>query len=131
MLYARFWQLIDASAIGGAVTRRREILEQTNPDRISVENVRAFFRVPHGVARSWCELAVREGVFSKRVGLLCPEDRHIVVALPNDAPIPPTIACKVCEAEEREEFDHPTVRMDRLPIYSLVRAGDADNEGAS
>src|SRR6476620_3245869 len=74
MLLEKFSDIIDHSSIGVAVAKRRELIENTDPRRIYVENIRSFFGIPRATARYLCEIAVRQGVFEKRVGYLCGND---------------------------------------------------------
>lgn len=68
----RFFDAIDRTPIGAFVARKREIVENTDPNRISVENVRSFFSIPRWLAAFLCEMAVREGAFAKHKAVHCP-----------------------------------------------------------
>lgn len=124
MLFERLSKLIDAAPIRRLVDRQRELVEKTDPDRIYVENVRAFFKLPHPLAYVLCEAAVREGFFKGRVGVLCPSDEHIVASYESEADIPDVVHCRVCEFEGRPEMKHETGGANRIKFYQLVGRHD-------
>lgn len=111
---------IDASWIGSAVERRVRLLDRTDPENIYVENIRSFFNMPFKVARFFCELAVREGVFTKRVGYLCPRHKNIIAYASPDATLPATVICRVCEAEGEEEYEFSPKALQTIEVYSVV-----------
>lgn len=117
-----FYRLINAPWFLRFVDRKRKAVEAINPNRIYVENVRAFFGFPHALARLLLETAVREGALERRVGLLCPHDRHIVASFSSDEDVPGSVFCLVCEAGGRDETEHLTARMERLTFYKLPAA---------
>ncbi|MBK7882475.1 MAG: hypothetical protein IPJ81_00530 [Chitinophagaceae bacterium] len=43
-----------------------QTIEKINPNKIYVENVRGFFKVPTFVAKLMCEMAVVDKVFIKK-----------------------------------------------------------------
>jgi len=59
------FERIDRSFIGRFVSRQQAIIEQSDPNKVTVENVAAFFCFPKPVAKFFCELAVRSGEFKK------------------------------------------------------------------
>lgn len=119
MWLERFSQLIDASPIGAAVERRKEILRNTDPQRIYVENVRRFFGIKTALAKALCELAVREGLFIRCVAILCPTDERVVEEPCGDDPLPETVHCDVCEGFNRERSDYPITECRRLDFYRV------------
>ena len=121
MWLERFLSLIDRTAVGAFVAKRHELLERTDPDRIYVENIRSFFGFPFPVAKALCELAVREGLFVRRVGLLCPNDpcRRLILALSPDEAVPATVNCQVCEVDERDPHEFPADALTHIVFYRL------------
>lgn len=101
------------------IDRKRKAVEAIDPQRIYVENVRAFFGFPEPVARLILETAVREGALERRVGLLCPYDRHIVKSVSSEEETPDAVPCLACEAEGRQEA-HSRSEMGALTFYRLV-----------
>lgn len=121
MWFERFWQLIDHSPIGVAVEKRRRLLEYTgDPARIYVENVRSFFGVSHGLAKTMCELAVRQGLFDRCSVLLCPHDERVLFETCSEDDGPPDeIACSICEAMEIEPSVFSPNDCRSMPFYRL------------
>ena len=124
MSLEKFWSLIDRSKIGEIVESRRLLLSRTDPDRIYVENIRSFFSIPKSWASFFCELAVREGVFGKKVGVLCGNDdcRRIILTVDDSADAPATLVCEVCEAlDVPAEGTFETKNLDQISFYHLIR----------
>lgn len=120
MFLERFLGLISSPPVERFVDRKRKIIEGTDPQRIYVENVRAFFGFPTRVARLLLDAAVREGSLERRVGVLCPEDRHIVESFATENDVPESVHCMSCEAEGRDVSDHPKGELGRQTFYRLV-----------
>ena len=69
MLLQKFLNLIDATPIGRVVANREELIEQLDPERIYIENVRSFFGISYSLARLLCEMAVESNYLSAAMGL--------------------------------------------------------------
>ncbi len=121
--FEAFLRIIDTPALRRFVDRKRNAVEAIDPQRIYVENVRAFFGFPHSLARLLLETAVREGALERRVGLLCPYDQHIIKSLSSGDETPDAVLCLVCEAEGREGT-HPRSTMGMLTFYRLVETSN-------
>ena len=119
MSLQRFLSLIDKTPIGAFVDRQQELLEQTDPDRIYVENIRAFFGIPFNVARALCDLAVREHIFVRKIGLSCPTDHRILLVVDSESEIPAKVRCEVCEANERDQYEYNGAELERVVFYKL------------
>lgn len=119
MWLERFSQLIEASPIGAVVERRKEILRNTDPQRIYIENVRSFFGISTTMAKALCELAVREGLFMRCTAILCPIDEQVVDEACDDDPLLETIHCDVCEGFGRERSDYLTKECKSLDFYRV------------
>jgi len=102
------------------VERKCKAIEDIDPQRFYVENVRAVFGLPQPVVRRLLDLAVREGVLERRIGVLCPHEAHMVAWYTSEDMIPKDISCDICEMEGREDHRHSGDEMDRLPFYRLV-----------
>lgn len=103
--------------------RKTEIIENTDPDRIYVENIRSFFRVPYTLARFFCEMAVREKFFKKKVGVFCTNDdcRRLIQTHDIRADINEEIICDICEDLEKEKFVFKKNDLDITEFYQLVK----------
>ena len=119
-----FLRLIDWPPVRRLVDRKREAVEAIDPQRIYVENVRAFFGFPHSVSRFLLETAVREGALERRVGVLCPHDRHIVESYPSEDAVPESVFCLACESQGREQPDHLRGELEKQTFYKLVSPGN-------
>lgn len=121
MSFTKFFDLIDRSFVGAIVRRKAELIEKTDPNRIWVENVRAFFGVPTGTARHFCEVAVREGAFVKKRALLCGNEdcRRVILSGDPDDPLPPTIECENCRDLEREPSSFLAADLPTMDFYQL------------
>lgn len=71
----------------GFLKRRLEVLDHMNPERIYVENVRAFLGVNKKVATWLCDKAVRDGYFSRWYAFEHPELHHTLFECPSDEDI--------------------------------------------
>jgi hypothetical protein len=123
MSFEKFFDWVDASPFGVAVHARKELLEHTDPDRIYVENIRSFFRLPFSTAKFLCDTAVRAGFFERCIGLECPNEacRRLIVAECSDAPLPASVTCEVCEGLERERFEFTKEECHAVVFYRLSR----------
>jgi hypothetical protein len=123
MLSAKFSDIIDRSVIGAAVTKRRELINKTDPRRIYPENIRSFFHIPRALAKFVCDIAVREGVFEKRIGYLCPNDDCHRMLADNSQDISPEeiLHCESCEALERNRFSFSPSECRQIEFYRLVK----------
>ena len=101
------------------LSRKEELVEQLDPDRIYVENVRSFFGIPFAAARFLCELAVRDGVFVRRLGVMCPNCDRIILSVRSDDEIPSRLLCEVCEMNEREPYEFNRSELKTLVFYRL------------
>lgn len=113
----RFLRIISEHFI--ATPKRLKTLSLIDPQRIYVENIRALLGTTTWVAKQICETAARQGVFVKRIQLLCPDGGAYTVEDP--AKIPDTIPCRREIDGEIEEYLESTDRLNRLEFYSLSR----------
>lgn len=95
-------------------------MEQTDPERIYVENIRSFFGFPYRVAFLLCEAAVKEGIFEKRVGLACPKCGRILTSEEPGTPSSERLACETCMADERDQWEFARSELPTVPFYRLL-----------
>jgi hypothetical protein len=103
------------------LTRKVELLELTDPDRIYVENIRAVFNLPTKVAKFLCELAVKSGQFEKRYGIRCPNCGRLIKVYSTLEDMPESIECSTCEALEGGDFKYSKNKFDIVSFYKLKR----------
>jgi len=118
----KFLNLIEHTpGIGPFVANREKLVEDTDPDRIYVENIRAFFGIPFRFAEFLCDLAVRQGVFARKIGLICPQCGKMLLSVDSEDDVPEQILCDVCEIDERDQYIFDSAELTRLPFYQLIR----------
>ncbi|GAB3637260.1 hypothetical protein GCM10027422_28500 [Hymenobacter arcticus] len=115
----KFSEIIDSSFIGRFVQNKLNVLEHTDPDRIYVENVRAFYGLPFFMAKFLCELAVREGTFIKKVGVECPNEGRLIVTANSAAELPKEVKCRNCELLEQDKFEFALEACHVVEFYKL------------
>jgi hypothetical protein len=100
--------------------RRIQALSQIDPRRIYVENIRAVLGSSVWVAKLICETAVRQGIFVKRIQVMCPDGAVALTVLSADE-IPPTVPCRREVDGETEESIECSDRLDRIEFYEYAR----------
>ena len=119
MLLEKFLNLIDKTWMGRAIDRKRELISKTDPDRIYVENIRQFFRMPYRVAKGLCEMAVKERVFNKKEALICPSCGRVIKSCEVNEELKGKIICTVCQANEEDSFCFNVNDLGRRIYYQL------------
>ena len=119
MLLEKFLNLIDKTWIGRSIDRKRELIANTDPDRIYVENIRQFFHMPYRLAKSLCEMAVREKIFNKKEGVICPSCGRIIKSCEAGESLKGAITCTVCQSNEEESYSFDVNNLDRRIFYQL------------
>jgi hypothetical protein len=95
------------------------LLSQIDTHKIYVENVRSLLDITHAEAVRILETAVRQGVFEKRVEVLCP-DGTVAASADNEDSLPPHVNCWVEDEDGHlEEADIPTKGLKRVVFYSV------------
>ena len=121
MLLEKLFSIIEKSPIKRLVDSKRKIIEGTDPQRIYVENIRRFFNVPSAIAKGLCDLAVREGVFRKKIGLICPnEGCHRLIKASSKVSDSERITCEICEVDEKEKFEFDESELEKMTFYQLI-----------
>ncbi|RZK33295.1 MAG: hypothetical protein EOO61_15560 [Hymenobacter sp.] len=115
----RFLEIIDRSFIGRFVQSRLNILEHTDPNRIYVENIRSFYGLPTFMAKFLCEMAVKEGLFAKRVGVECPNEGRLIMTADSVDKLPRVINCSNCEALENDRHEFALSECHLVEFYKL------------
>jgi len=92
-----------------------------NPQKIYVENIRAMMNVSTKKARLFCEMAVKESVFVRRIGVVCPNDQRIIAEYNDESELPDEITCKVCEIGEIDPSTFKTAELQKIIFYKLKK----------
>lgn len=123
MSLTKFLLTIEKSPIGRFFDKKRKLIEQLNPDRIYIENVRHIYNMPFFAAKLFCEMAVIEGIFKKKIGVECLNDEcgRIILSVDNKNDLPEKITCKNCELLERDRFEFTKSGLNLITYYQLVK----------
>ena len=119
MSFEKFFQIIDSTWIGDFVARKQAIIENTDPEHIYVENIRGFFGVPYRVAASFCAIAVKRGLFERRVGVLCPKHRQIIAERGDGENFEPVVTCGICQGMGEDDFRFDPSGLDSIEFFRL------------
>jgi hypothetical protein len=123
MLLEKFSNIIDRSRIGAAVDFRKKLIQETDPDRIYVENIRSFFAISHVTAKLLCDLAVKQGAFERRNGFLCPNCKSIIGDFACGFDIPQTLKCESCEMMGEDRYTFKSSECQIIPFYKVIKNG--------
>lgn len=119
MLFEKFLRIIKPFLQSDITSdESRAALCELNPDKFYLENVRSMLGVSHQRAMDLCEAAVRQGVFSRRVEVMCP-DGAVAASADTESQLPPTVHCWTHEHDHLEEVELPTTSLTRIVSYSL------------
>ena len=119
MYFEKFFGAISKLLPGGADLDAKAIaLSSLDPDKIYVENVRSVLGVSNAEARRICETATRQGVFSKRIEVLCP-DGSVAASADTVDDLPEVVHCWTEEGGHFEETDFQTTSLQKNVYYRL------------
>lgn len=107
-------------------SKKAEIIKNTNPDRIYVENIRSFFNISTKLAKYFCEVAVRQNLFKKKYGVICKNSdcNRILFVYDDIKSIPDELECFICESEEKEIYQFKKDDLKIVEFYQLVNNED-------
>jgi hypothetical protein len=114
----RFFKIISDHLI--ATPARLRVFSALDTQHIYVENVRALLGTNTWIARQICETAVRQGLFVKRIQVLCP-DGTVALTVDDEKAVPEEVQCWREVDGEVEPVAERSERLDRLEFYQLVR----------
>jgi hypothetical protein len=100
--------------------RYLQTIDNIDPGKIYVENVRSIYNLPRSLARFICEVAVQERIFSKKIGIVCPRCNRIIEEYNSYSEIPSDVYCHICEAEEAEQFLYKKSDLKKEEYYKLI-----------
>jgi hypothetical protein len=106
--------------------KKATIVEETDPDRIYVENIRSFFNIPTRWAKFLCALAVRQGIFRKKYAVECKNENciRIIKVYDSKGEIPEELDCFTCELEGQFEFSFKTSDLNIVEYYQYIENGN-------
>jgi hypothetical protein len=100
--------------------QRLAALSKIDPRRIYVENIRALLGSTSWMAKLICDTAVRQGIFAKKIQILCP-DGTASAPLDDGDSLPIEVRCWREVDGEMEEIWERTDHLDKIEFYELVR----------
>lgn len=105
--------------------KKVSIVEETDPDRIYVENVRSFFNISTRLAKYLCKIAVRQGIFRKKIAVECKNGNctRIIEVFDKEEDIPENIKCFMCELEGESEYTFRTSELNIVEFYQYIENG--------
>lgn len=121
MLSQKLLEIIDRSIIGKYVSKKRDLIEKTNPEKIYIENVRSFFNTSFGVAKFLCDKATEFGFFKKYYGFLCPIHNNIIYSSQSEFPNANEIVCHICEDLGENKYQYASNELKKIIFYRLVK----------
>jgi hypothetical protein len=93
-------------------------LARLNPDKFYVENVRSILGISHASAVRICETAVRQGLFDRRIEVVCP-DGAVAASADIEANLPETVRCWRQEDGHYEVEEMVTANLQKTTFYCL------------
>jgi len=118
MLFERFFKTI-SNLIPPSVLLNLDALEQLDPERMYVENVRSVLRVPFAVAQKICDLGVRQGALRRMVSVECPDGSEAARA-EDERQLPESVSCYVEEQGFLRQMEIPTSKLRHVTFYRLT-----------
>lgn len=102
--------------------RQLELLEKMESDKLYIENVRSLFNISFENAKFLCDSGVKEGIFTKRIGLLCPNEdcSRILLSINEKQEIPNEISCDGCEDMERDRSHFNSDELKQIIYYKFA-----------
>lgn len=118
-LFKKFFQIISRVVSAPELSEKEaQLLARLNPEKFYVENVRSILGVSHASAVRICETAVRQGVFERRVEVMCP-DGAVAASADSEANLPNTVRCWHQEEGHLEAEELPTKDLEKTTFYRL------------
>jgi hypothetical protein len=99
-------------------TIKLEAMASLDPEKIYIENVRSILGVSSSEAERICETAARQGVFERRVEVLCP-DGVIAFSATSEVGLPSVVTCWSNEDGELQEREIPVAILRKVTYYKL------------
>jgi hypothetical protein len=108
--------------------RQTRALEETDPDRIYIENIRSIFNISSRWAKYICKIAVRQGILKRKFAVECKNNDclRVIKTFDNEFDIPEIIECRTCELEG-QEFILYTKELNIVEYYQYIDV-DADKK---
>jgi len=122
MLSRKFLQIINKSFVGRFIEGKTAIFKELDPQQIYVENIRRYFSIPQKLAKFLCEMAVKQKIFKRKVGVYCPDCGRMIEAVNTDAEIPENVKCDICEQSEHDKYVFKRSEIQTIEFYQLNKS---------
>ncbi|SFZ90248.1 hypothetical protein SAMN05428642_101825 [Flaviramulus basaltis] len=105
------------------LNKQTALFDELDPQRIYVENVRSFFRIPFKAAKFFCEMAVKDKVFIKKYGIYCPNEEcgRLIKSYSSRDEVENHVNCETCEMADREKFNFDKEDFEIIEFYQLFK----------
>lgn len=130
MSFKKFWQRISDLLPDRLVLSDPSALSRLDPDKIYPENVRAILGVSAAHAIRICETAVRQGLFRRRVEVVCP-DGSVAASAAVERDLPETVRCWSEEGGEYHESEVATRELKKVTFYQLLHNDTSNTSHAA
>jgi len=121
----RLFQIISAIVPAPKLSAEEaKMLSGLDPDKFYVENVRSILNVSYATAARICETAVRQGLFERRVEVMCP-DGAVAASAETESDLPETVRCWHEEDGLLEPENLPTEQLKKTTFYRLHEESDS------
>lgn len=100
--------------------KKSEIIQDTDPSKIYVENIRRYFDTNTNEAKRLCDIAVKEGLLKKFYGIECKTCNRIIERFDSKNDIPTNIECIICMHEGREVFSFSREEIEVVEFYQFI-----------
>ena len=116
----RFLEITDNSFVGRLINGRLNVLKDIDPNRIYAEKIRAFYGLSFPLAKFFCDMAVRQGYFTKHIGIECPNEGRLIKVFDSGSELPGSVECVNCQLLDREHYTFRTQDCTQVEFYKLV-----------
>jgi hypothetical protein len=120
MSLQRFLTKISSLLPGESFSGDLQALGRLNPGKIYLENVRSILGVSSQSAQRICETAVRQGLFSRGVEVVCP-DGAVAASAESEQRLPEIVRCW---REANGEYEEVFVSSNKLPRVVFYRLSE-------
>ncbi len=99
-----------------------QTIDGIDEGKVFVENVRSAYNISRYDARLICEMAVQEGLFVKRIGVVCPGEKcnnRFIADFASYEEIPDELVCDLCESYDVEPSVYKTSSLKKVEFYQL------------
>lgn len=124
MSLLKFLQIIEGTRFSKFLDRRTAAWNAIDPNKFFPENISRALGISLRLAKIFCDLTVRQGMYVKKFGVHCPGCERMVLSVDNKKDLPETIICEICELQEAETYTFPIAECRTIEFYQLKKRDD-------